>query len=159
MPKENSLPRRRPTRALLETNRPTRRKTCSFLQKILKVMLPLASIPPCAQSSQTQEVRTIISLNLSSPHQSPPNPPKSIPTETPCPSKSESSVQRPILNIPNTNPRPRRKHPRRNIHTHQLLKQQFRRIRNIDLRNLRLVVARSTLVLAFFDLPVKKNTR
>ena len=49
--------------------------------------------------------------------------------------------------LTNTNPTPISKHPRRNIHSRQLLKQQLRRIRNHNLRDLGLVLARPTLEL------------
>jgi len=56
------------------------------------------------------------------------------------------------MRLTNTNSTPLREHPRRHIHRTELLEQELRRIRDDDLRDLRLVLARPTLDLAFFQL-------
>ena len=49
--------------------------------------------------------------------------------------------------VPHGNPAPARKHPRRNVHAHQLLEEQLRRVRDVHLRNLGPVLARPALKL------------
>jgi hypothetical protein len=49
---------------------------------------------------------------------------------------------------------PVREHAGGNVHTQQLLEQKLRCVRNLDLRDLGLVVAGPTFVVAFLDLSV-----
>ena len=53
--------------------------------------------------------------------------------------------------LPHTNPTPLREHPRRNVHASQLLKQQLRRIRNVHLRDARLVTTRPAFELVLLE--------
>jgi len=61
-------------------------------------------------------------------------------------------------NLPHRDTTPLGVHPRRDIHARQLLKQQLRRIRDVHLRNLRLVLARAALELVFLEAPAKKKS-
>lgn len=62
-----------------------------------------------------------------------------------------SSPIYPDLNLSNAHTTPIRKHPRSHIHRPQLLEQQLRRIRNDNLRDPRLVFARSALELSLAE--------
>jgi len=69
--------------------------------------------------------------------------------------ETDMSPAPPALALPHRDTTPLRIHAGGDVHTRQLLEKQLGRVRNMDLRNLRFVLARPALELILLEAPVR----